>query len=63
MKLISGALVLAAAVWTAAPASAADPVPPTRLAGDWISTQLTDGIVAGDFPDIGLTIDAGLALC
>ena len=45
-----------------APASAADPVPPTRLAGDWISTQLTDGIVAGDFPDIGLTIDAGLAL-
>lgn len=66
MKLISGlaTVTLASLVATtlaAQPASAAT-VPPTQLAGDWISTQLTDGIAVGDFADIGLTIDAGLAL-
>jgi len=66
MKLTPGlaAVTLASLVATtlaAQPASAAT-VPPTQLAGDWISTQLTDGIAVGDFADIGLTIDAGLAL-
>lgn len=66
MKLTSGlaAVTLASLVATtlaAQPASAAT-VPPTQLAGSWISTQLTDGIAVGDFADIGLTIDAGLAL-
>ncbi len=58
---VVAALAVAATTLSAQPAAAAT-VPPTQLAGSWISTQLTDGIAVGDFPDIGLTIDAGLAL-
>jgi hypothetical protein len=67
MKLTSGLAAVALAAGLVAPtlavqpAAAATPAPPTRLAGDWIATQLTDGIAVGDFADIGLTIDAGLA--
>jgi hypothetical protein len=67
MKLTSGLAAvtltagLVAATLAVQPAAAATPAPPTRLAGDWIATQLTDGIAVGDFADIGLTIDAGLA--
>ncbi|WP_210438331.1 prenyltransferase/squalene oxidase repeat-containing protein [Nocardioides xinjiangensis] len=62
MKLLSGlaAIAVAATTLVAAPAGAA-PMTPTRLAGDWIASQLTDGIAVGDFADIGLSIDAGLA--
>lgn len=65
MKLISGlAAVAVATTLLAQPASAATtPVPPSKLAGDWISTQLTDGIAVGEYgADVGLSIDAGLAL-
>ena len=53
MKLISGLATVAlaslvATTLAAQPASAAT-VPPTQLAGSWISTQLTDGIAVGDF--------------
>jgi hypothetical protein len=69
MKLTPGlaatltAATLTTATLAALPANAAGPASPTQLAGDWISTQLTDGLAFGDFgADIGLTIDAGLAL-
>ncbi len=64
MKLISGlAAVALATTVLAAPATAATtPASPTRIAGDWIATQLTGGLAVGDYgPDAGLSIDAGLA--
>jgi hypothetical protein len=64
MKLISGlAAVALATTALAQPASAATtPVSPSRIAGDWIATQLTDGLAVGDYGiDAGLSIDAGLA--
>lgn len=68
MKLIAGvaASALAATTMTIttltmpAAAAAADPRP-VQIAGDWIAGQLTNGVAVGDFPDIGLSIDAGLA--
>ncbi|WP_322919711.1 prenyltransferase/squalene oxidase repeat-containing protein [Nocardioides renjunii] len=64
MKLTSGLAVVALAAATLAPsAAAAAPVPPTQLVTDWIGTQLTDGVALGSFgADVGLSIDAGLAL-
>jgi hypothetical protein len=69
MKLTSGlaavtlaAVTLGTTTLAAQPAGAAASVPPTQLAGDWISSQLTNGVALGDFgADVGLTIDAGLA--
>lgn len=66
MKLTSGlavaAVVTAVLVPSSAVAAPAEPQP-SRLAADWISTQLTGGVASGDFgPDAGLSIDAGLAL-
>lgn len=69
MKLSLGLAAVALATTTfsattlAAPANAVDPVQPTRLAADWIVSQLTGGVAVGDYgADVGLTIDAGLAL-
>lgn len=64
MKLFSGSVAIAiAATALAAPANAATPAPPTKIAGDWIVGELTDGLAIGDYgADIGLTVDAGLAL-
>lgn len=64
MKLISGlAAVMLAATTLAQPAGAATPTSPTQIAGDWIAGQLTAGLAVGDYgPDLGLSIDAGLAL-
>ena len=71
MKLISGlaAVALAATTLDAAstvlasqPATAAEVVPPTQLASEWSTTQLTGGVALGDFgPEVGLSIDAGFA--
>lgn len=61
MKLLSGLAAVALAATTLAPTAASAAAPaPTKLASDWIATQLTDGIAVGSFADIGLTIDAGL---
>ena len=68
MKLISGLAVAAVVASVLAPstvaaAAAPDTTPAPRLAADWITTQLTGGIAQGDFgADVGLSIDAGLAL-
>ena len=45
-------------------AATAVPAPAAARAGDWIAaSQLTDGIAIGDYgADVGLSIDAGLAL-
>ncbi|PKH44321.1 hypothetical protein SAMN05192575_102373 [Nocardioides alpinus] len=64
MKFISGlAAVALAATTLAQPASAATTTSPTGIAGDYIASQLTAGLAIGDYgADIGLSIDAGLAL-
>jgi hypothetical protein len=67
--LSTGALV--------APAASADPTPalraaqavggtdstPSTIAAEWISGELTNGLIVGEFgPDLGLTIDTGMAV-
>lgn len=62
MKLISGlaAVAVAASTLVAAPAGAATP---SQLAKDWAASELTGGLVIGQYgsADVGLTIDAGFA--
>ena len=44
-------------------ASYADPTPSGSAGGGWLSGQLNDGLVNGDYgPDYGLTIDTAIAL-
>lgn len=68
MKLTSGLAAAAIVASVLAPSSVSAAVAPDStvapgLAADWITTQLTDGIAEGDFgADVGLSIDAGLAL-
>ncbi len=59
--LVASGLVLA----PVGPASAIAPGEATSGSADWVEAQLTDGVVVNDqydFEDIGLTIDAALAL-
>ena len=67
MKLISGALAVAATL-LAQPAFAATDVPApaaARAGTGWLATQLTDGVIHNtqyDFDDLGLTMDIGLSM-
>ncbi|CUR55939.1 exported hypothetical protein [metagenome] len=64
MKILSGLAAVALATTTFVPSAASGaPVPPTQVAGDWIAAELTDGLAVGQYgADVGLSIDAGLAL-
>lgn len=64
MKRLSGLAAVVLAATTLAPTgAAAAPVPPTQLVTDWIAGELTGGLAVGQFgADVGLSIDAGLAL-
>lgn len=68
MKLISGALAVAATL-LAQPAYAATDVPapaPAREGSAWLATQLTNGVIYnpnfGGFDDYGLTLDIGISM-